>query len=363
MENTHITTLVHSLDDIELAILLCLVADKHCILTTESGGVEKLELEVDVIGTQVFGLLTVIVQCTPDITLDEFVTALLVSEEVPEIGPAEPFVKLRGTTTTDPFTSGRKRIANVVILRDLDKASLQVQTLVLELMRTRQVLTSRSVLEVPERFLVIALIPKTYSLPALFRHLREQFFISHHHSSLPEEEEQQEVVQSDADSLADSLASVVIRKYSPSIPPPQISSFPFNTLGRTYVPHAIVDSIRALVADVSISTEIGRYVLDIVVFLRMHRAVKGGVSTQGTVDFELLVKCLAPLHGLDFVTPALASLAVFKVYSHRIELVQRVEDERSIMWGSSPEAVELYLKQVDVEAVIEDVLARVRAPL
>jgi len=74
-------------------------------------------------------------------------------------------------------------------------------------------------------------------------------------------------------------------------------------------------------------------------------------------------RCLAPLHGLDFATPALVNLAVFKVYSHRICLVQRVEDERSIMWGSSPEAVELYLKQVDVEAVIEGVLTSVRAPL
>jgi hypothetical protein len=34
--------------------------------------------------------------------------------------------------TADPFMSSRKRIANVIILRDLDGASLQVQTLVLE---------------------------------------------------------------------------------------------------------------------------------------------------------------------------------------------------------------------------------------
>lgn len=94
-------------------------------------------------------------------------------------------------------------------------------------------------------------------------------------------------VQSDADSLA----SVVIRKYSPSIPPPQIPSFPF-IFRRTQIPHGVIDSIRALAADVSISTEVGRYLLDIVVFLRMHRAVKGGVSAQGTVDFELLVKCV-----------------------------------------------------------------------
>jgi MoxR-like ATPase len=74
-------------------------------------------------------------------------------------------------------------------------------------------------------------------------------------------------------------------------------------------------------------------------------------------------RCLAPLHNLDFVTPALVSLAAFKIYSHRLELAQKAEDERSVMWGSSPAAVEAYLRQIDAEAVIEEVLSSVKAPL
>jgi hypothetical protein len=52
----------------------------------------------------------------------------------------------------------------------------------------------------------------------------------------------------------------------------------------------VIEAMREFAADVSISTEIRRYLLDIVVFLRMHRAVRGGMTAQATSDFELLVK-------------------------------------------------------------------------
>jgi len=112
----------------------------------------------------------------------------------------------------------------------------------------------------------------------------------------------------------------------------------------------------------------------------MHRAVRGGATAQATVDFEMLVRyyhfprllapphtesnrCLAPLHNLDFATPALVSLAAFKVYAHRIELAATADDERSTLWGSSRQAAETYLARVDAEAVIEDVLAGVKVPV
>lgn len=44
------------------------------------------------------------------------------------------------------------------------------------------------------------------------------------------------------------------------------------------------------------STEIKRYMMDIVVFLRMHRAVAGGVSAKATKDFEFLVRCVNSLY-------------------------------------------------------------------
>jgi hypothetical protein len=74
-------------------------------------------------------------------------------------------------------------------------------------------------------------------------------------------------------------------------------------------------------------------------------------------------RCLSPLHGLDFATPSLVSLALYKVYNHRIELVQKPEGEKSSLWGSKAEAIEAYLKHIDVEGVLDEVATSVRVPV
>lgn len=111
--------------------------------------------------------------------------------------------------------------------------------------------------------------------------------------------------------------------------------------------------------------------------MRLHRAVAGGVSALATRHFNTLaqyvtiykaVSCanvhrvLAPLHGLDYVPPSLVALAARKVYPHRIEITAP-EDERSMQWGSSLEAVKAVLSGVTVEDVVEEVLQSVEVPL
>lgn len=108
--------------------------------------------------------------------------------------------------------------------------------------------------------------------------------------------------------------------------------------------------------------EVTRYQMNIVSFLRMHRAVAGGISPTATKHFDQLMRCLAALHRLDFVTPALVSLAARKVYLHRIQLAPP-EKERSMQWGSKLEAVEALLEDIGPEDVIEDVLGMVTAPV
>ena len=71
---------------------------------------------------------------------------------------------------------------------------------------------------------------------------------------------------------------------------------------------------------------------------------------------------LAPLHGLDYVSPSLVALAARKIYPHRI-IITSPENERSMQWGSSLEAVKAVLEGVTVEDVIEEVLQSVEAPL
>jgi hypothetical protein len=72
--------------------------------------------------------------------------------------------------------------------------------------------------------------------------------------------------------------------------------------------------------------------------------------------------CLCALHGLPYATPAIVALAVRKAYPHRIVL-NTVETERSMQWGSSSKLVAQYLEGVTPEQVVEDVLKEVEVPV
>lgn len=74
------------------------------------------------------------------------------------------------------------------------------------------------------------------------------------------------------------------------------------------------------------------------------------------------IRCLAPLHSLDFVTPSLVTLAVRKIYPHRIEITTP-ENERSMQYGSELSAVVSMLDGMTAEKVIEEVIVAVEAPL
>jgi MoxR-like ATPase len=120
--------------------------------------------------------------------------------------------------------------------------------------------------------------------------------------------------------------------------------------------------LGTLSQEAKVDIEVTRYQMNIVSFLRMHRAVAGGISPTATKHFGQLMRCLAALHRLDFVTPALVGLAAHKIYLHRIQLTLP-EKERSMQWGSKVEAVEALLEDIGPEDVVEDVLGMVTAPL
>lgn len=71
---------------------------------------------------------------------------------------------------------------------------------------------------------------------------------------------------------------------------------------------------------------------------------------------------LAPLHGLSYITPALVGLAARKIYPHRIKITSP-ENERSMQWGSSLDAVKAVLEGVGPDDVVEEVLQSVEVPL
>ena len=113
---------------------------------------------------------------------------------------------------------------------------------------------------------------------------------------------------------------------------------------------------------VSISAEVEEYMHNIVTFLRLHRAVNCGVTPRATKALGLLVKCMASLHGLNFVIPSFVALAARKIYYHRLEIVS-APNERSMQYGSDSGAVAALLQAFVPESVVEEVLGRVEAPL
>jgi hypothetical protein len=141
----------------------------------------------------------------------------------------------------------------------------------------------------------------------------------------------------------------------------------------------MIQKLRELGEAATISPEVRAYMQNIVVFLRIERGVAGGVTPYATVLLEALSKLvfvpealcdistdsqryLAPLHGVDYVTPSLVALAAKKIYLHRIQIALP-ERERSMQYGSDLNAVQGLLDGVTPETVIEAVLNSVECPL
>jgi hypothetical protein len=383
---------VHDLSDLELAALICLVAQEHCIIDTEPDALEDLVQELELVffvlcmtlfiitntsqvASRVFGLTHALVDCSELTTLDDFAHAIVNVEASPDRSNSPvrtrqdsyflhtpAFTSIQRSPVSENFADNNT-IANVIIAKNLDEAPRQVQIQALELMRTKRIYTRTSVQNAPKRFLFIALLAGGEG-PRLAKHLNDHMFISHFHD--PEDGfANLEEMYEDGDSI-----SSVVKKGPASEPEegPRILA-------------TDIEHLAQLSDHATISVEIKQYQQDIISYLRFHRAVAGGISAMATKHFNKLSKyvrnylslqylltlyfrCLAPLHNLSYATPSLIALAAKKIYLHRIHIV-RPEYERSMQYGSDLDAVAALLEGIGAEDVIEDVLGStgVEAPL
>ncbi|TVY29374.1 hypothetical protein LHYA1_G001828 [Lachnellula hyalina] len=342
---------IHDLSDLELATLICLVAQEHCIIDTEPDSIDDLVLELELVAAKVFGLSHAVIDCSEHTSLDDFAYSILSAEGSParSTSPvrtradsyflnAPTFQSIAARSPVSENFADNKSIANVIIAKNLDEAPKQVQIQALELMRTKRIYTRTSVQSAPKRFLFIALLAGGEG-PRLTKHLNDQMFISHFHDpedGFPNLEEKYDD--------GSSISSVV--KKSPIVPEPYL-------LPR--ISAMDIEHLSQLSEYTTVTVELSEYQQDIIAFLRLHRAVAGGISATATRNFDKLSKCLAPLHDLSYATPSLVALAARKIYPHRIHIVQP-EKERSMQWGSDVDAVAAELDGIGAEDVIEDVL-------
>ncbi|KUJ22070.1 uncharacterized protein LY89DRAFT_704774 [Mollisia scopiformis] len=342
---------VQNLSDLELAALICLVTQEHCIIDTEPDILDDLVQELELVATKVFGLSHAVIDCSEQTSLDDFAHAILSVESSPtrlnspirtrqdSYFLSKPtFTSNTRSPVSETFTENRT-IANVIIAKNLDEAPKQVQIQALELMRTKRIFTRTSVQNAPKRFLFIALLAGGEG-PRLTMHLNDYMFISHFHDpedGFPHLEE----VYDDGKSISSIVKKNPLRD-SADVLWPRISA--------TEIEH-----LAQLSKHATVSVEVKQYQQNIISFLRIHRAVAGGISAIATKHFDKLVRCLAPLHDLSYATPSLIALAARKIYLHRIRIV-KPEKERSMQWGSDLEAIKTLLDGLGAEDVIEDVL-------
>ncbi|PHH90924.1 hypothetical protein CDD83_2262 [Cordyceps sp. RAO-2017] len=363
---------VHDLSDLELALLLCLVSREHGLLSTPAEAIDDLVRELQLVAGRTFGLRCVVVDCAPDTTLEQFASALLCpSAATPNSPPPPPRASSSSYFVADPQQQRQEwrsnlsssshqqpppppaaaslRIANCVLAKNLDRAPRVVQIQALELLRTRRIFTRTSVQAAPKQFVFApVLAARSGGSARVTTHLNDFFALAHWHDPddgfvhLEGRDETDSVVRGgrldDDDDDDDGPAAA-----------PLISE-------------ADISQLAQLSQKVDVDVDVLRYQMNIISFLRMHRAVAHGMTPAATKHMDKIVRCLAPIHGLDYVTPALVGLAARKVYLHRI-LVTAPDKERSLQWGSRLEAVQAVLHNVGPEDIIDDVLDTVTAPL
>lgn len=412
MADDHVLSKVHSLSDVELACLLSLISSEHCIVSTPADCLDDLVTELQLVTERTFGLKSAVVECGPHTTLDEFASSLLLRPLSPittrSISPYlarsrhesyfgskhQPGQVSHGvgqtsvsthqvptspqtSTSTNPGPS-QSQIANIILAKNLDKAPKAVQIQALELLRTHRIFTRTSVQTAPKTFMLVAVLGAESGGEArVTAHLNDFFYVAHWVD--PDEEGFAQLDRDDESSIAPSdlqengdgddasiaSAASVVKRRSRGSGSLFRSLKSFNPGGFTKPPtfsQSNISNLRQLCLGVSVDIDVTRYQMNIVSFLRMHRAVGGGISPQATRHFEVLMKSLAPLHGLDFVTPALVVLAARKIYLHRIKMVEPAR-ERSMQWGSELGAIERLLDGWGPEDVIEEVLGMVGAPV
>jgi len=365
MEENELLSKVRDLGDLELAILLSVIAKQHCIVTADEDQIHDIAEELTRIADDVFDARCAVVDCSGGLTLDAFRESVLVDM------PADYEYSSRHSSTSYalPSFSGNRTdrgndndsqhpgrnsldervVANVVIAKNLDLASYPVHIQALELIRVKRLFTHTAMHAASKTFIMIAVNNRT-SGRKLPPHLNDLFSISHSH--MPEDNlTQDDQYLRRRPSLASSLSSMIVGGQArPRVDLPLAFS------------HPEIEDLRVGMKQVKMSAEVSAYLHNILIFMRLNRYVAGGISALATRQLRVTVKALAVLHGLSYVTPSLVALAVRKTYLHRLILATPTT-ERSVQWGSDPLLVEKNLRGVTVEMAIEDVLASVDVPL
>ncbi|KAL5343221.1 hypothetical protein BJX70DRAFT_210687 [Aspergillus crustosus] len=335
MDDTQeISGLAHELSDLELALLLCLAGRENCLIEGTDGNISDVAAELALICSHTYGLTYTVIEFSDTTSLEDLYDHICI--------PTSRNEQAEGTIG---YT-----IVEALVAKNFDHASESIQLEALELMRSKKLTTSRGIFEAPAHFLFVPVVARdsVQVRPKLVAHLIDNLFISHFHDA----EDGYAYLEDDQGWYSDGQAS--------------LSSVVHRTGGQDYNRHPsidaeLLDKIFEACKLVRVTAELVRYQQDIVVFLRLSRAVAGGISARSSLQFTKLAKLLAIIHGINYLTPSIVALAAKKVFRHRI-VVAKPEDDRSLQYGSDLRAVAKVLEYATPDTILESVLM-LEAPL
>ncbi|KAK3842590.1 MAG: hypothetical protein J3R72DRAFT_442685 [Linnemannia gamsii] len=189
-----------------------------------------------------------------------------------------------GAGETSGITYSGRRIAQAIILDGLENASQEVYAVLMEMIINKEI-NDRNRYVLPD--LIIIAIFNSPNVPEnVPKQLLDHFSIN--------------------------------GTYHLSIPQPRMQTVPARK-------HALFrrtdwDELSKRMKVVTVSNDMTRYIRDVIVAIRTHEAVYGGLTARAALDLEAIIKTLAAIFQTNFVTPDLLTIAAEKVFSHRLEL-------------------------------------------
>jgi MoxR-like ATPase len=190
--------------------------------------------------------------------------------------------------------------ADVVLVDEINRVGPKTQSALLEAMEERQVSVERSVLPLPENFLVLAT-----QNPREFEGTYP----------LPESQLDRFMLRIDVSYPVRAAETEILVRYGGmlAVAPQTLNSI--EVIKRSMLEEARVEAERIHVAEGLLS-----YVLDIASASRQHPRLSLGLSTRGALALMKAARITAGFRGSDFVTPDDVKEAATWVIAHRLVL-------------------------------------------
>lgn len=176
---------VPNLSDLELAILLSLIAKQHCLIYSADDTVDTLASELALIVSDLLKLSFIVLEATQLQSADEFCAAILddhhnfadesdldeTNDEMTALRSRVQGVTFRGSRSVVEPTLDNRTVVSVVIAKDFNLASHEVQIQALEMIRKKRIYSKTTVHVAPKTFIFLPIISTSTKDTKLNHHL------------------------------------------------------------------------------------------------------------------------------------------------------------------------------------------------